>query len=53
MEKEDDIITILSVFEGVRKQIVLSDTYKFTFLWNESVYTAQLLCFMVIELFKV
>jgi len=30
-EKEDDIITILTVFECVRKQIVLPDTYKLLF----------------------
>ena len=40
-------------FGGVTKQIVLPDTYKITFFLNGSVYTAQLLCFMVIELFKV
>ena len=33
--------------------MVLPDTHKFTFLWNGSDYTAQLLCFMVTELFKV
>ena len=37
----------------VTKQIVLPDISKISFLWNGSVYTAQLLCFMVNELFKV
>ena len=31
MEKDDDIIALLSVFEGIRNQIVLPDTYKITF----------------------
>ena len=31
MKKDDDIIALLSVFEGVRKQLVLPDTYKITF----------------------
>ena len=31
MEKDDDIIALLSVFDAVRKQIVLPDTYKITF----------------------
>ena len=39
MEKDDDIIALLSVFDGVRKQIVLPDTYKITFLLG-SLYTA-------------
>ena len=43
----------LSVFDRVTKQIVLPDTSKITFLWNGSVYTAQLMCFMVTELLKV
>ena len=47
MEQKDDILAI-AVFDGVTKQIVLRDTY--FCLWNGSVYTAQLLCFMFIEL---
>ena len=37
----------LSVFDGVRKQIVLPDIFKITFFCEMG------LCFMVIELFKV
>ena len=48
MDKEDDIVTIQSVFDGVTKQIK-----DYLFSWNGSVYTAQLLSSMVNELFKV
>ena len=39
MEKDDDIIALLSVFDGIRKQIVLQDTYKITFFCELDLFT--------------
>ena len=54
MKYEDNIISILKCIRMCYKANIFTRYLKnYFFVWNLSVFTAQLLCFMVIKLFKI